>query len=187
MHRVIGLIAGSFKPYTAGHNFLVEKAASECDQVILFVSTGDRARPGELPIQWNGQMEVIWHNFIEKSLPSNVKVIYTRQPIKEIYDTLIEANANDSNVNSYIVYSDAKDLVSNYSQERQNRLFPRLLKNHQITFKPFERGNDSPDISGTIMRKYLETGNIKDFAKGLPPKIKNNAPMIYHILGGKDV
>ena len=39
------------KPYHAGHDGLVRIAASENDEVLLFVSTSDRTRKGEMCIR----------------------------------------------------------------------------------------------------------------------------------------
>ena len=38
----VGIVAGSFKPYHAGHHAMVEKAAKENDKVELFVSLSSR-------------------------------------------------------------------------------------------------------------------------------------------------
>ncbi len=46
----IGLVPVSAKPYHIGHHALVTRAAEENDQVLLFVSTSDRKRKGEVPI-----------------------------------------------------------------------------------------------------------------------------------------
>lgn len=187
MRQTIGLIGGGFKPFTKGHYHLVEKAAQECDKVILFVSTGDRKRKGEIAITWN-QMDPVWEKFLKKIMPSNVEVIFHFQPIKGILDILIEANNNlaasgsESN-NTYIIYSDPEDLAGNFSDKVQQKYFPGLLKNHQVIFKPVER-TSGVNISGTQMRNYLATGNVRAFIKGLPKPVQVYGPDIFKMLGG---
>ena len=46
----IGLVPMSAKPFHEGHMALIRKAADECKQVIILVSTSDRARKGEITI-----------------------------------------------------------------------------------------------------------------------------------------
>ena len=48
--KTIGLVPMSAKPYHTGHDGLVRIAASENDEVLLFVSISDRKRPGEMPL-----------------------------------------------------------------------------------------------------------------------------------------
>lgn len=186
MRQTIGLIGGGFKPFTKGHYHLVEKAAGECDEVILFVSTGDRKRKGEVPITWN-QMNPVWEKFLKKAMPANVKVVFHFQPIKGIIDTLIEANddvvAEPRNNNTYIIYSDPEDMAGNFSQKTQLKYFPRLFKNHQVIFKPIERAS-GVNISGTQMRNFLATGNVKAFIEGLPKPVQVYGPDIFKMLGG---
>ena len=40
--KTIGLIPGAMKPFHAGHNYLVQSAINECDEVILWTSIKDR-------------------------------------------------------------------------------------------------------------------------------------------------
>ena len=40
--KIIGLVPGGMKPFHAGHNFLVQNALSECDEVYIFTSPKDR-------------------------------------------------------------------------------------------------------------------------------------------------
>ena len=95
----IGLIAGGFKPFTAGHYFLVESAAKENDLVHLFVSTKDRTRPGELPITWK-QMKQVW-KILVRGLPKNVEVHFSDNPTTDQFQILTSAEADPSDANVY--------------------------------------------------------------------------------------
>jgi len=182
MRETIGLIAGGFKPLTRGHFSLIRRAAEESDRVLLFVSTGDRARPGEVPVTWS-QMESVWKKFLLRALPENVTVKFLSHPIKGVIDTLSAANTDPNNLNTFIIYSDSEDMASNYPPRAQQKYFPRLLQNDQVIFKPFER-TTGINISGTKMRNFLGTGNIKGFTSGLPEPVQPFGAEIFKMLGG---
>jgi len=181
MSKVIALIAGAFKPYTAGHHYLVSSAAETADQVLLFVSNRDRARPGELPIMWNNSMELIWKNYIEDILPPNVKVKYVPTPVRAIYEYLVAADQKSTD-NLYVVYSDAEDMAMNYSPASLKKYFPNLTKNKKIKLRPMERGVDSPNVSGTMLRSILAAGNVEKFSKFLPVQLQSKGKQIANLL-----
>lgn len=185
MRKTIGLIAGGFKPMTLGHWALVEAASSNCDLVYLFVSQKDRVRPGELPIEWS-QMKQVWDNFLLKVMPSNVIVSFSDAPIKNIMDILREADSDPNNNNTYVIYSDPTDRNANYPERAQQKYMSRLLANDQIIFHDVDRPVSSgKPISGTLMRKYLESGDLWSFIGGLPKPVRLYGPEIFRILGGK--
>jgi len=183
--KTIGLIAGGFKPFTAGHYNLVQKASRECDEVKLFVSTGDRKRSGELPLSWE-QMQPIWNEYLVPAITNlgNIDVVYARTPIRSIMELLIDANADVNNYNSYYVYSDPEDTINNYSQKAQMKYWPRLVENDQFELKMIDRG-ETGGVSGTVMRKALAKGNIKAFIAGLPEPVKLYGPAIFDSLRQK--
>jgi cytidyltransferase-like protein len=183
--KTIGLIAGGFKPFTAGHYNLVQKASSECDEVKLFVSIGDRKRQGELPLTW-AQMQPIWNEYLEPAIKNlgNVDVVYAKTPVRSIYELLIDANADTSNYNSYFIYSDPEDAVNNYGEEKQIKYWPRLMENDQFTIKMINRG-ETGGISGTVMRKALAKGDMEAFIAGLPEQVKLYGPAIFDSLRQK--
>jgi cytidyltransferase-like protein len=182
MGKVIALVAGSFKPYTMGHHYLVSKAAETADQVLLFVSNRDRKRPGEFPIVWNGSMELVWKNYIEGILPPNVKVKYVATPIRSIYEYLIKVDEKGDSNNLYVIYSDAEDMATSFSNQDIKKYFPNLAKAKKIVLRAFERGIDSPDVSGTMLRSYIQKGDIQSFAKALPAGVQKNAKSIISLL-----
>lgn len=180
--KTIGLIAGGFKPYTAGHYNLAQKASSECDRVIIFVSTGDRIRKGELPLTW-AQMQPIWNDYLEPAIKKlgNVNVKYVVNPIRSIMDLLIDANEDENNLNTYQIYSDPEDMGSNYSEKVQDKYWPRLKENDQVMLRPVDR-EETGGISGTVMRKALAQGKKKAFIAGLPEPVRIYGPAIFDAL-----
>lgn len=180
--KTIGLIAGGFKPFTAGHYNLVQKASSECDEVKLFVSVGDRKREGELPLTW-AQMQPIWNDYLEPAITElgNVDVVYAKQPIRSIYELLIDANADEGNMNTYVVYSDPEDMQKSYNDAMQMKYWPRLVENEQVILHIVDRG-ETGGISGTVMRKALAQGKMKSFISGLPEPVRIYGQDIYERL-----
>lgn len=168
----VGLIAGSYKPYHAGHDGLVRWAARENDEVHLFVSLSDRKRPGEVPIL-GADMEKIWKSYIEPTLPKNVTVHYGGSPVRNLYDMLAKASESRSE-DTYTIYSDPTDLAQNYPETNLLKYVGNLYNSGQIILKPIERVS-TVNVSGTKMRQYIETGDKKSFISNLPKSIDGNA------------
>jgi hypothetical protein len=185
----IGLVPMAAKPYHAGHHALVEKAARENDKVKLFISTTDRARQGEATIRGEDMIKV-WQNHLEGILPSNVIPLYVRVPVREVYEELRAAESQQEPDTSYMVYSDPEDTAANYPENYRQKYFPQLYSSGQAQFAAecdepgCTRGVGTPDISGTQMRKHLETGNFAEFAANMPAGVDSEA--IYNILSGQE-
>lgn len=174
----IALLPGSFKPYHAGHDGLVRLAAGECDEVHLFISTSDRSRKGEMTI-YGADMHRIWLDFIEPTLPGNVVVEYGGAPVQKVYAELEAAEASASE-DTYVIYSDEEDILK-YTDAALIRVAPTLFENGQIERRPVSRTETVP-VSGTKMREYLASGDSKNFAKFLPPGIRQYSREIIKIL-----
>lgn len=178
MRQHIGIVGGGFKPFTSGHFFLVQQAANDADKVYLLVSTSNRERKGELPIFWNEQMEDIWDKFLQKAMPSNVEVIYVKNPTGSTYEILGDANNDEGDDNTYILYGDETDVGRYYSDDKLQKYFPRLMQNDQIERKGFSR-SDNIDISGTQMRDYIVKGDVEGFTSGLPRPVQRYGQEIF--------
>ena len=113
----IGLIPMAAKPYHAGHHWLVGKAASQNDRVIIFVSVTDRKRKGEKPILGR-DMERVWQEELESIMPSNVEIRYGGSPVQKVYQEIIDAG-NTGSAYTYFVYSDATDTGLNYPEKNR--------------------------------------------------------------------
>lgn len=175
----VGICVISGKPYQKGHDFLVRTAARECDQVLVFVSTLDRIRKGELKISGNA-MQKVWKTYIEKTLPENVIITYSANPMSSAYKELENAEKNDE-LTKFIIFSDEIDLDNNFSDAKLARLFPNLIQNSALLKQPVFR-EDTGGISGTKMRMFLAQGDLTSFANGLPASIRSHAKEIAAML-----
>lgn len=179
----IGLVPMSGKPVHAGHWGLIEIAANENDEVLLYVSLSDRKRPGELPILGTA-MSQIWQEYLEPALPGNVTVTYGGSPVGNLYKALEEAEASKSK-DTFVIYSDDEDILK-YTDATLSKSAPKLFKKGQVERRGVKRSETVP-VSGTKMREYLAAGNVKAFAQYLPPPAQKYASKIVKILAGKSV
>lgn len=177
----IGLVPMSAKPFHAGHDSLIRLACGECEMVQVFVGLDDRTRPGELPI-YGKDMETIWKTYIEKSLPGNcMPPIYTKgnSPVNEMMKFL-EKMEKEGSDDTYVVYSDAED-IKKYTDKMLIRYMPTLLAAGQIQRRGVDR-NETINVSGTKMRQFISSGNVKSFTDFLPLALQPHAQKIYDIL-----
>jgi hypothetical protein len=151
---------------------LITKAAQENDNVLVFVSTSDRKKKGEVPI-YGADMEDIWKRYIEPTLPPNVQVEYGGIPVRKVWETLGEAEETGS-PEEFTVYSDPTDLSTRFPEKSLLKYTGNLWRNGQITLVPIER-SETGGISGTRMRQYLATGKKDAFIKNLPPGVDGDA------------
>lgn len=175
----IALVPMAAKPYHVGHDGLVRIAASECDEVRLFVSAGDRVRPGEIPI-YGKDMLLIWANYIEPTLPGNVDVQYVAVPVQSVYANLEEAEAIGDTETVFVIYSDNEDILK-YKPATLTKSASSLYTNDQIELRGVDR-NETVPVSGTKMREYLAAGDAKNFAKFLPAGVRQYSQEIIGIL-----
>lgn len=174
----IGLLGMSAKPYHVGHDTLVRMAASENDLVLLFISTSDRARSGELRVSGD-TMQTIWWDYIEPTLPQNVTPDYGGVPVAKVYAELEKAEAEGS-TDTYVIYSDEEDILK-YTDEALNKSAPNLFAKGQIKRRGVSR-TETVDVSGTEMRDLLDDGDLVGFVSLLPPNIKKHGKEIFDLL-----
>lgn len=160
----IGLIAGSYKPFTAGHLGLFEIASRENDVVKAYVSLKTRSRPGEM-IVYEDDMREIWNNHILPILPENVTVEFVDIPIKAVYDEIGHASEEMSE-DVYKIYSDPEDLASRFSEGSLMRYAPNVT----VVPRPIAR-TETVDVSGTKMRRAIQDRDFEVFKSGMPKNI----------------
>ncbi len=181
----IGLIPVSGKPYHAGHHYLVERAAAENDEVILFISTSDRIRKGEFPI-YGADMKRVWQEELEGIMPANVRIEYGGSPVQKVYQAIGDACEIDGVEETYVVYSDPEDTAQNYPQKNRDKYMQPLCDRGQVVFaaeenpQAFTRGSGSPNVSGTKLRATLEQNKFEEFAAAMPQGV--NAQNVWDIL-----
>lgn len=167
----IALIAMAAKPYHIGHDMLVRLAAKENDRVKLFVSLTDRVRKGEFPVRGSA-MKILWENVIEKSLPENVTVSYGGSPVTRVFEELESAEAmNDEN--TYVLYADSDDSRKRYTENSLKKSCNNLYINNRVIIKGIVRA-DLRQISGTMMRSFMASGDKESFANNLPLTIDSD-------------
>lgn len=175
----IGLVPVAAKPYHAGHHALVTMAAAENDRVILFVSTSDRKRKGEMPMLGSDMLRV-WQEHLEDIMPPNVEIEYGGSPVQKVYQALGDAEAAGSR-DTFTVYSDPQDTADNFPEKNRAKYFPGLYGAGQVVFAAeedpgrFTRGEGTPDVSGTKMRAAIASGDVETFRKGMPAGVDADA------------
>ena len=183
----VGLVPMAAKPYHAGHHALVEMAAAQNDEVLVFVSTSNRERKGQLPVL-GSDMVKIWHEQIENILPGNVRPIYGGSPVRKVYEELERAEAENSD-DVYRVYSDPADTAQNYKETSRLKSFPTLYQRGNVIFAAEEnpdsltRGVGTPNISGTAVREMVKNGDLESFTQIMPNGV--DAMAIFNILAAR--
>lgn len=167
----IGLIAIAARPYHAGHDGLIRLAAKECDEVHVYASLSDRARPGEVPVL-GSDMKQVWE-MIEPTLPDNVEVTYGGSPVGNVWKDVGEASKAESS-DTYVLYGDPTDVTQNYTEAYMERYAGYLFNAGRLLLRPVERSS-TVDVSGTQMRKWLATGDKAQFIGSLPKQIDGEA------------
>ena len=172
----LGLVPMSAKPFHEGHMSLIRKASDECKQVIVYVSTSDRKRKGEITI-FGEDMQLIWETIIINYLPQNVSCVFGGSPVGNVYKKLEEASQidDDSTYGIYTGLEDAKRYSSKYYASIADRVYLRTMS----------RGEDTMPISGTLMRSYLSNASEDKFLflDGLPSEIlDDDKEEIFNIL-----
>jgi len=174
----VGLLGGGFKPLTKGHYSIIKKAAEENDQVFVFVSTHDRAREGEFPINAK-VMRLIWDKLLMKIMPKNVTVEHVSHPVGGMFASIYEANDSEDSSNQYFIYTDIDDKRDFDNPGKRKRL-AFMWENDLINILPLPRLS-----SGTKTRKFLELGLVDEFSKELPEPIQHLGKEVFDLLGGK--
>jgi hypothetical protein len=164
----LGIVAMAAKPPHAGHVRLLELACKECDVAYAFVSTADRARPGELEVTW-AQVEPTWVNDIVPSMPDNFKFVPTREaPVRKAYELIEQA--------------DPKWRIALYGRAdgELSQRFRNMPQN--VTIRDVTLG----DYSGTAVRKAIAAGDYEAFREMMAPQVDAKA-LWERLVGGRTV
>jgi cytidyltransferase-like protein len=183
----IGLIAMAAKPLHAGHFMLIEQAARENDEALVYVSTADRIKPGQYPITGQ-QMLQVWQ-ILETIIPHNVSLTFTHNPTRELYEQLgaeeTRIGGGDWDVAEYKIYSDPEDMGQNYPTKSLMKYFQNMWLHDLLTLQPISR-TSTVNVSGTQMRKWLAEDNQENFMQNLPDALsQQQRQQIWGILKGQ--
>ena len=178
----IGLIPMSAKPFHEGHMFLIRKAIDECKKVIVYVSISDRSREGEITI-FGEDMKFIWENILEDSIRDNfpgieIEFEYGGSPVRNVYEKLEEGILPENIDKTYAVYTGKED-EGRYSAKHYIDIIDRVY------IRAMARGEDTPPISGKLMRSYLSNASEDKFLflDSLPYEVKaDDKEEIFNIL-----
>ena len=169
----IGVIPMAGRPYHLGHDQLIRLAAVECDEVVVFVSEGDRKRKGQFPIKGE-TMRDVWSDHIAPSLPDNVYVQFVPNPVSAVYELTGDANKDPGNDETYAIYSDPIDMERNFPPKSVSKYMPNLVAKQRVVRRLVPR-ETLVDVSGTQMRAWLMYGNKERFLAHLPDTIDGKA------------
>jgi len=171
----IGIVPMSAKPYHAGHDALIRLASFECEQVIVFVSTGDRVRKGEYPIMAN-VMRKLWDDVILPSLPEKVFVVFVSNPVGATYELIGDRNEapklNDDE--TLVIYSDPVDMDRNFPECSLFKYGGNLTTKRLLARRHVPR-DTTVNVSGTQMRAWLQHGDKLKFIANMPTSIDGEA------------
>ncbi len=169
----VGVVPMSAKPYHVGHDMLVRLAASECEEVVVFVSEADRARKGEFPVKGE-TMRDVWSDHILATLPDNVYVQFVPNPVTAVYRLTGDADADPNDLQTYAIYSDPTDMERNFPPRSVSKYMPNLVARQRVVRRLVMR-EATADVSGTQMRAWLQHGDKARFVAHLPASLDGEA------------
>ncbi|MCK9273098.1 hypothetical protein M0P65_06135 [Candidatus Gracilibacteria bacterium] len=148
------VIAG--KPVHLGHWRVIEKISKEHKDVMLFISTSNRDNIS------GKDMFDIWVDYLIPILPQNVHCIFSDSPMHELIHIIDFSNSQRKYLylSEFTIYADDFDIIQLKSNEKLAFSF--------VHFKGINRLS-TVDISGTLMRQFLESDIKQSFIKYLPP------------------
>ena len=166
--KTVGLIPGGMKPFHKGHDFIVQEAIRECDEVILFTSAKDRGIIKGL------NMAQAWKTIIQPLLPGLDRIEFVRSPVGGVYTYLETEGVSD---NEYRIYAGIEE-VNRFRPEYLAKHLPDLTIIQPATLDPdrYDRtGSKGVDASATAVRNAIEVGNFQLFESYLPDFLKPRA------------
>ena len=173
--KTVGLIPGGMKPFHKGHDFIVQEAIRECDEVILFTSAKDRG------IIKGPNMVRAWNEIIHPLLPRIDRIEFVRSPVGGVYTYLETEGVSE---NEYRIYAGIEE-VNRFRPEYLARLLPDLFILQPATLHPerYDRtGSKGVDASATAVRNAIEVGNFQLFKSYLPDYLKPHSRSYLDIL-----
>ena len=182
--KKIGFYDGSFKPFHRGHYESILAAKQKVDKLFVIASSLDRVREGEFPLSGQASQE-----YLEKYIKPVLQeqgidlIISSMSPVRLVYDTAKADYDNDPNAEVFF-FAGVED-IHKYSTKDLQRNFPNLSERDAVHAVPIEMVMGSTDdrISGTLMRKALDTADLAMFKSMLPdiPSVQRDAAKIMEL------
>ena len=173
--KTIGLVPGGMKPFHAGHNFILQEALRECDEVILFTTVKDRG------VIKGENMKRAWLDLIKPLLPGLGAVTFVKSPIGAVYQYLEDEGLPE---NEYRIYGGTEE-VNRFKPSYLAKNYPDLTIVQPAAEDPIKYDRSTATgvpVSGTKTRKAIEAGNFQLFKSYLPKFLKPHAREYLDIL-----
>ena len=149
----LGIFAGGFKPFHAGHFAKLQLAINECDHVIVSFGKGERKKGSDLFYSQDMCKDVyeIISNQLNKSFGSKITTSISKvSPIRDVF-SLIAAKAFDpfeedigfdisfiKSFDSIIVYGseeDAGKFTNHFGTDKEEKYYGSLVKEGRLRFE----------------------------------------------------
>lgn len=160
---MIGVILARFQPIHNGHLALINKAASENDQVIVLIGSADKLNNrNPIPFEIRKQL-------VEQSLSHlpNVKIFGLDDLTNEsdnsiewgfyLYTQIVKITKTSDFT---IYYSDGYEIITTW--------FPGFVLRNHVSLSLLARNAFEEGISATTVRKYITESNWEQLEKVVP-------------------
>lgn len=173
----LGIFAGGFKPFTAGHFSKLALASDENDEVLLLYGLSERKKGSDYVYtrEMAEQVYSIVSNALEREMP-NVNVTQARpSPIAASFDVIDQvANGSSpkhvdlsafgldpSRIDSITVYSDPTDIqvyLRNVGGPNEGKYFGDMVQTDRLRFDTgLSDGGDDERIVQALARRYRKS------------------------------
>jgi hypothetical protein len=178
------LVPGGFKPPHRGHLEMVENYR-QADHVFILMSGPAKSRPRSIkgkPITFELASQV-WDLFLKDAGIANYSIVragdeHGGTPVRLAYEMLGSALPEQT---VYMVCGDKGDDPARYSRAAA----PEDVNLVMTPCGVVKHSESGEDLSGTFLRKYVESGNIEEFREYIPATSKHRTEEIFQMLGGE--
>ena len=160
----VGVIPMAGRPVHSGHWCLIEKALQCSDVVYLFVSLKDRGE-GSGRIS-SGNMLKIWKELLLPALDKRVIVRFCDSPVLDA-NRFVRSTSLSNEHMKFTFFGDHADTVTRWNDSFLEKTFSDLVEQRRIDVFGVSR-EDTVQVSGTEMRKWLEERDRDKFVMHLP-------------------
>ena len=178
------LVPGGFKPPHRGHLEMVENYR-QADHVFILMSGPAKSRPRSIkgnPITFELASQ-IWDIYLKDAGIANYSIVhageeYSNTPVRLAYEMLGSALPEQT---VYMVCGDKGDDPARYGRAAA----PEDVNLVMTPCGVVKHSESGEDLSGTFLRKYVESGNIEEIREYMPATSKHRTEEIFQMLGGE--
>lgn len=182
--KKIGFYPGAFKPFHRGHYESILAAKESLDKLFVIASAGDRVREGEFPLSGEAS-QIYLDKYIKPALLSQgiELIVSIESPVKVAIDTAKADYDNDPETEVFF-FAGMED-IGRFNPATLQRNLPNLFAAGRVHAKETETimGSETDRVSGTLMRKALDTADLVMFKSMLPdiPSVQRDAAKIMEL------